>query len=46
MAAPKEAASKDLEKAQHTYERFMGTLKWTIPVILVIAFGVVWLIAP
>ncbi len=32
----------DMEKAQETYSGFMGTLKWTVPVI---AFAVVAMIA-
>jgi len=35
----------DMEKAQATYSGFMGTLKWAIPVIFVIAFAVVSMIA-
>jgi len=35
----------DMEKAQATYSGFMGTLKWTVPVIFVIAFAVVAMIA-
>ena len=46
MSAPNDAVTKDIEKARSTYEGFMGTLKWAIPIIFVIAFGVVWLIAP
>jgi len=46
MAAPDDAVTKDYEKAHNTYERFMGSLKWAIPVICVIVFIVVLLIAP
>jgi glycerol-3-phosphate acyltransferase PlsY len=35
----------DIEKAQATFGGFMATLKWTIPVIAVIVFIVVSLIA-
>lgn len=38
--------TKDIEKARNTYERFMGSLKWAIPIICVIVFIVVLLIAP
>lgn len=46
MAADNEAVTKDIEKARSTYENFMGSLKWAIPVICVIVFIVVLLIAP
>jgi len=36
----------DMDKAQSTYGSFMGTLKWTIPLICVITLFVVVLIAP
>ena len=45
MSAPNEAVTKDIEKARSTYERFMGTLKWAIPIIMVIVFIVVTLLA-
>jgi glycerol-3-phosphate acyltransferase PlsY len=35
----------DMEKAQATYGGFMATLKWAVPVIAIIAFVVVALIA-
>ncbi len=35
----------DMEKAEATYSGFMGTLKWAVPVIAVIAFAVVAMIA-
>jgi hypothetical protein len=35
----------DMEKAEATYGGFMATLKWTVPVIAIITFGVVALIA-
>ena len=44
MANPTDAPTPDIEKARHTYERFMGTLKFAIPVIVVIVFIVVLLL--
>jgi glycerol-3-phosphate acyltransferase PlsY len=35
----------DIDKAQATYGGFMATLKWAVPVIAVIVFVVVSLIA-
>jgi hypothetical protein len=35
----------DMEKAQATYGGFMATLKWAVPVIAIITFIVVALIA-
>ena len=35
----------DMEKAEALYSGFMATLKWTIPLIAVIVFAVVALIA-
>lgn len=35
----------DMEKAEATYSGFMGALKWAVPVIAVIAFAVVAMIA-
>ena len=35
----------DMEKATATYSGFMGTLKWAVPVIAVIVFIVVAMIA-
>ncbi len=35
----------DMEKAQATYSGFMGMLKWAVPVIALIAFAVVAMIA-
>ncbi len=46
MSAPQDAVSNDMEKARSTYDRFMGSLKIVIPIILLIAFFVVILIAP
>jgi hypothetical protein len=39
-------ATHDIKKARSTYESFMGTLKWAVPVIALIALFVVMLIAP
>jgi hypothetical protein len=38
-------ATHDMDKARETYSGFMNTLKWAVPVILVITFIVVMLIA-
>ncbi len=38
-------ATHDMEKARATYDGFMGTLKWAVPVIAVIVAFVVMLIA-
>lgn len=38
-------ATHDIEKARSTYEGFMSTLKWAVPVIAVIVAFVVMLIA-
>ncbi|MEW4448487.1 aa3-type cytochrome c oxidase subunit IV [Qipengyuania sp. JC766] len=38
-------ATNDIEKARKTYDSFMGTLKWTVPLIAIIALVVVILIA-
>jgi glycerol-3-phosphate acyltransferase PlsY len=35
----------DMEKAAATYSGFMATLKWAVPVIFVITFAVVAMIA-
>jgi hypothetical protein len=35
----------DMEKAQATYSGFMATLKWAVPVIALIAFAVIAMIA-
>ncbi|GAB5347946.1 hypothetical protein [Alteriqipengyuania sp. 357] len=45
MAPQNEAVTKDINKAQATYERFMTSLKFAIPVIAVIVLIVVSLIA-
>ncbi len=34
----------DMEKAQATYSGFMGTLKWAVPAIALIALAVVTMI--
>ena len=46
MAAQNEVVTKDIEKARSTYERFMASLKWAIPIIALIVLFVVILIAP
>ncbi|MEM7665753.1 MAG: hypothetical protein AAF250_07825 [Pseudomonadota bacterium] len=38
-------ASKDIDKAEQTYGGFIATLKWTVPLIVVITFAVIALIA-
>mgnify|MGYP001822696494 CR=1 FL=1 len=35
----------DMDKARSTYDSFMGLLKWTVPLICVITFIVILLIA-
>jgi len=45
MATNNEVVTPDIEKARSTYERFMSSLKWAIPVIALIVFIVVMLIA-
>ena len=39
-------ASNDLKPAEKTYSSFIGTLKWSVPLIALIAAIVVILIAP
>lgn len=39
-------AANDIDKARSTYDSFMGTLKWTVPLIAIITLFVVALIAP
>ena len=46
MAAQNEVVTKDIEKARSTYERFMASLKWAIPIICVLVFIIILLIAP
>jgi len=36
----------NMDKARSTYDGFMGTLKWTVPLIAIITLIVVALIAP
>ncbi len=36
----------DIDKARSTYETFMGSLKWIVPVLAIITLFVVMLIAP
>jgi len=38
-------ATHDMDKARSTYERFMGTLKWAVPVLAIITLFVVIMIA-
>lgn len=38
-------ATHDMEKARTTYDGFMSTLKWSVPVIALIVAFVVMLIA-
>ena len=39
-------STHDMETARSTYDTFMGSLKWIVPVIAVIALFVVVSIAP
>lgn len=39
-------SANDMDNARSTYDSFMGTLKWTVPLIAIIAFIVIALIAP
>ena len=39
-------STHDMDKARSTYDSFMGSLKWIVPVIAVITLFVVSLIAP
>ena len=41
-----EMSTHDMETARSTYDTFMGSLKWIVPVIAVIALFVVVAIAP
>lgn len=36
----------DMDKAKSTYESFMGSLKWIVPLIAIVTLFVVMLIAP
>lgn len=38
-------AAHDIDEARSTYDSFMGTLKWVVPVLAIIALIVVSLIA-
>ncbi len=38
-------ATNDIEKARATYGSFMNMLKWSVPVIAIIALFVIFLIA-
>lgn len=38
-------AANDMDEARSTYDSFMGTLKWAVPVIAVLTFLVVLLIS-
>lgn len=40
------ASSKDIKSAEKTYGSFIGMLKWSVPLIALIALIVVVLIAP
>lgn len=46
MASPDANNTHDMDKAQSTYDGFMGALKWAIPLIAILTFFVVALIAP
>lgn len=35
----------DMDKARSTYEGFMGALKWAVPIIFVLTFFIIALIA-
>ena len=39
-------SANDMDHARSTYDGFMGALKWAIPLIAIITFIVVALIAP
>lgn len=36
---------QNMKAASRTYDSFIGTLKWSVPLIAIIAFGVVVLIS-
>ena len=38
-------ATNDIDKARETYSRFMGALKWAVPIIAIITLFVIMLIA-
>ena len=39
-------STHDMDDARKTYGSFMGALKWAVPLIAIITFFVVMLIAP
>ncbi len=39
-------STHDMDKARSTYEGFMGSLKWIVPMLAIITFIVIALIAP
>jgi F0F1-type ATP synthase epsilon subunit len=39
------ASANDMQAAQKTYDGFIGVLKWAVPLIAVIAAGVVFVIS-
>ena len=39
-------AVNNMDDARSTYDGFMGALKWAVPLIAIIAFFVIALIAP
>lgn len=39
-------SQNDMEAARSTYDSFMGSLKWIVPLIAIIALFVVMAIAP
>jgi hypothetical protein len=41
-----EMSANDMDHARKTYGSFMGALKWTVPLIAIITFIVIMLIAP
>ncbi len=38
-------AVHDMDKARSTYDSFMGTLKWAVPVLAIITLLIIMLIA-
>jgi len=45
MRDDEEMATNNMDEARTTYERFMATLKWAVPLIAVITLFVITLIA-
>ena len=39
------ASANDMQAAKHTYEGFIGLLKWSVPIIALIALFVIFLIS-